>query len=857
MKQQKVAEIKRENEKLRYSSDEELLAKSIHLQKKWQKKKNIEIEWFALVQEQAFRKLTLRHFDTQLFAGLSLLDGNSIEMKTGEGKTLTSTLAISFKALDKKGVHVVTVNDYLAERDEKTMGVLYKSLHLSSGLVKHSDTLPEKKRGYLADITYVTNSEVVFDYLKDASALSPMEIVQRPLHYCLIDEIDSILIDEARTPLILSSAETTAKSWKIFQAKKVIEVLEKTKDFVLEEKKKEVFLTNQGYTKLESLGTSLYDPQDPWIHLILNALRGKFFYLRNRDYIVLDQQILIVDPFSGRVMKDRRWAGGIHEAIEAKENIPIEEQSKTKLSITYQNFFPLYPSFSGMSGTLKSVETELKNIYNLKIDVIPTEKPMIRKDFPDKVYTTQSAKWKALLKESIETYQSGQPLLIGTTSIEKSEFLSQLFQSAEIPHQVLNAKPENLKRENEIIARAGELHSVTIATNMAGRGTDIVLGGNLFFQIKEFLFRIFLSFSPEFPQQSSPLIQSELQSVKDWTEKIIKYYSSSESLYSDLDNFPESLSSMLDSNPLKIWSKSLLDAAQSLWLQENTKVKNLGGLKVLGTERHESRRIDDQLRGRAGRQGDPGSSQFYISLDDDLFVLFGSQKIQSLFPFFDEDPIESSLLTSVILKAQEKLETQNFEIRKTLFQYERVANSQFQIFFDCRNEFLFKKNLSQLFLRYKEQLFPTSFSLFLFKDFSRKNYQKNLKLQILLGTYQKVFSKTLPEYSQYLWDEHDLFFQSNDFFKFRYFQQSFSLNSTSHDGQIFLSTYLSLFDKIWENHLQTLTYIQETTNWKAYGQQNPLNEYNFSSFQLFCNLFLDFQKKFLSQKFLPLFDDDF
>jgi preprotein translocase subunit SecA len=869
----KLLKIKSEAAELVYKSDEELNEKVAKIKKKFEKEQNLAAiteEWYALVQELSFRHLKLRHFDMQLLAGLMLLEGNIIEMKTGEGKTLTSTLPVSIKALEKKGAHVITVNEYLAERDQKIMGGLYERLGLTSALVKNSNTLFEKKKSYSSDITYVTNSEVVFDYLRDCTASNFDEIVQRPLHYCIIDEIDSILIDEARTPLILSgiSPLSTKKNInKLFIAKDVIKKLEKNLDFIVDEKRRDVFLTEDGYQKLKTFlssnpdifkTTNLYDLKNPWINYILNALSAQQLFLLNRDYIVLNDKVTIVDQFTGRVMEDRRWSSGLHEAIEAKENLPIQDKTETKLSITYQNFFPLYSSFAGMSGTVISVAKELKNIYKTNVYEIPTVQPMIRKDFPDKVYKTQMGKWNAIVKESIETYQKGQPLLIGTTSIEKSEFLSQLFRASGIPHQVLNAKPENLKRENEIIARAGELGTVTIATNMAGRGTDIILGGNINFRIKDYLITILSS--ENFVDEKEKEFYFNLK--KEYDTKF-------DELILEIENLPYSLENA--KNSLKEWYQFLFLNEKKKWEKENTKVKQLGGLKILGTERHESRRIDDQLRGRAGRQGDPGISQFFIALDDELLLLFGGKKIQSLFTLVgdngEEEPLEADFLTKSIQKAQEKIENIQFETRKNVLEYDMVLNSQFQIFFNCRKELLFKKNISIILLRYKEKFLDTAFfsnsflkKIFrfftffnIFKKFiktkinsrvfsiqkrenlERIQFSKDVSIRKFLGPYWKKFLKKKDSSFQYIWNAHDLDFHFLDF----------EGKSMSDNLRFPLSFYLNILDNLWTKHIEKMNYIRETINWKAYGQQNPKNEYTISSYLLFIELLNKVQLSFL------------
>jgi len=644
-----IYEIKLESNKLSEKSEEEL-SSCIDKIKKRQKKESLDkllVEWFALVQEVSFRKIGLKHFETQLFGGLLLHQGMIVEMKTGEGKTLVSTLPVSLNALTGKGVHVVTVNDYLAERDKKWMGKVYNGLNLSVGLVKSTSTPSQKMKSYHSDITYVTNSEVVFDYLRDSSAYNLNEIVQRPFNFCLIDEIDSVLIDEARTPLILSAYKENENINKLYLAKAVANILEKDLHFELDEKRKDINLTEEGYNEAKKrLGKkSLYDPADPWMLDILNALKAKYLFKLNKDYIILKNKIVIVDEFTGRIMEDRRWSMGLHESVEIKECVDIGGGTKTKSSITYQNFFTLYPTLAGMTGTGKTTEKEFEDIYNLKVMVLPTVKPLVRKDLPDLVYQTELAKWKNVLSEAKKCFETGQPLLIGTATIEKSEFLSDLFKISKIPHKILNAKPENVSRESEIVAQAGERFAITIATNMAGRGTDIILGGNPLFKMKQELSEIL------FEKKVDPDNQNLI-------ENVFEEYSSQTKLKKDITNLPYSLD--VCENALKNLYDKLYKKIYSDWEKENSLVKQLGGLFVLGTERHETRRIDNQLRGRSGRQGDPGISQFFVSLEDELIKVFGGESIRKWVEYLIQDkdvPLESNLLTKSLENAQKKSRT--------------------------------------------------------------------------------------------------------------------------------------------------------------------------------------------------------
>ncbi len=772
-------------------TDEELSFKAKKLKQKANQNSldSILAEYFALVQEFSFRSIGLKHFDTQLLAGLLLHQGKVVEMKTGEGKTLASSLAIALNALSNKGVHVVTVNEYLAERDQKWMGKIFEKLGLTTGLVKNNMHFASKKENYNRDITYLTNSELVFDFLKDNSSYNLNDLMQRPLHFCLIDEIDSILIDEARTPLILSTFKENQNSTKLYLAKELALFLEKDLDFQIDEKRKDINLTDLGYQKITAaLGkTSLYQSSDPWILEILNALKARYLFKKNKDYILLNNQINIVDEFTGRIMPDRRWGMGLHEAIEIKENLKNQGSSKNKTSITYQNFFPLYPKLCGMTGTGKTAEKEFQDIYKLEVVLIPTHKKIARQDLNDLIYQSELSKWKAVLQKSQNCFEKGQPLLIGTTTIEKSEFLSELFHLSKIPHQVLNAKPENLARENEIIAQAGKQYAVTIATNMAGRGTDIILGGNIAFEIKEKLKIFFFSPLNSFfqYQDSIYLIKNEYKEKEDLLKKII-------------DNLPYSLSK--SSKNFQRFYKELYDDIFPFWQAENQQVKELGGLFVLGTEKHENRRIDNQLRGRSGRQGDPGVSQFFVSLEDDLIKIFGGDNIKNLMATLIQDKdevLQSKILTQSLEQAQKKIEDYSYELRRNVFDYDNILNCQRQLFYAIRNDLLINSEYENLFLRYFEQ--------------QNEEYQPFIPMD----------EESYPE----LWIELDILF-SND----NLYQKALKKSSKS-------KILLDIMDFYWTEHIERMNYVKETINWKSYGQQNPLLEYNFQAIQSFQLMF--------------------
>ena len=864
-----INEIKIENAKLNQKSDQEIEAKIVEIKRraldvKDQKNMALDallVDWFAVVQEVSFRTIGLKHFDTQLLAGVFLHQGKIVEMKTGEGKTLASTLPVALNALSQKGVHVVTVNDYLAERDQKWMGKVYQGLGLTIGLVKSTSTLSEKRSSYNSDITYVTNSELVFDYLRDSSAYNLSELVQRPFNYCVIDEIDSILIDEARTPLILSTLKGEGNINKLYLAKAIANYLTKDLHFEVDEKRREINLTEIGYNEAkDKLGKkTLYDPDDPWILELLNALKAKYIFKVNKDYIVLNKKVLIVDEFSGRIMEDRRWSLGIHEAVEIKESVDLGGGTRTKSSITYQNFFTLYPKLSGMTGTAKTTEKEFQDIYNLEVIVLPTEKPLVRKDLPDLVYQTELSKWKAVLSESKECYQRGQPVLIGTASVEKSEFLSELFTISQIPHQILNAKPENVTRESEIIAQAGERFAITIATNMAGRGTDIILGGNPIFKVKQELADCL--FTKKKKEKKNSPRDEFIETIQDEYEEKSNF----SQLQDDIQNIPYSLETSLGS--LRLFYNDLYTKASLEWEKENKLVKKLGGLFVLGTERHETRRIDNQLRGRAGRQGDPGNSQFFISLEDELIKVFGGDSIRRWVEYLIQDkdvPLESDLLTKSLENAQKKVELYNYDLRKNVFQYDDILNTQRKQLFQARNQMLSQNIYHDLFLRYaecsvdeeistykKNSSFPSFGSrglLPIFPSLGKRSGKENFvyKIENCFHSYSSYFSDKIkkdsslttkktkeakevtPFFSQFyseVWISNDLRFAESNFYQLGF------LKSTR------ATILLSIVDFYWTEHIERMNYIRETINWRSYGQQTPLVEYNMEAFKSFKLMF--------------------
>ena len=622
---QKINNFEIEIQNLSDAQIQERVQKLINQYKIEQNFDTILAESFALTREASKRTLGLRHFDTQLMGGILLHKGKIAEMKTGEGKTLVATLPVCLNALSLKGVHVVTANDYLARRDQQSLSQLYRFLGLSVGLIQENMNSGERRRNYAADITYVTNSELAFDYLRDNMATEPSELVQRRYNYCIVDEVDSILIDEARTPLIISGVSDTPVE-KYVAADEVANYLKPQLHYIVDEKAKSVTLTSQGITQIQDLLQirDLYNVQDPWIPYLLNAIKARVLFVKDVSYIVKNREIQIVDEFTGRIMADRRWSEGLHQAIEAKEQVPIMKGSETLASITYQNFFLLYPKLAGMTGTAKTAEVELEKIYNLEVDVLPTNRDMVRKDLPDFVYKDEFSKWKAVANECENAHLLGCPVLIGTTNIEKSEIISQLLQEKGIPHQLLNAKPENIKRESEIVSQAGCLYSVTVSTNMAGRGTDILLGGNPDFKARQSVYKLVREIQKE---EGLGAVLSNLSSLKIRPDEFLE--DNSELLNSlisfDLETFEEALF-MVKFSTIENVEKILINILENGYKNETDSfykligtfynyfygtykkncdleksyVKQLGGLYVIGTERHESQRIDNQLRGRSG-----------------------------------------------------------------------------------------------------------------------------------------------------------------------------------------------------------------------------------------------------------------
>jgi preprotein translocase subunit SecA len=841
---------------LKTLTDSELRAKSLKLRKRYESEQNLNsliAESFALTREASYRTLGLRHFDVQLFGGFVLNDQKIAEMKTGEGKTLVATLPAFLNALPKKGVHIVTVNDYLANRDQVSMGQIYRFLGLNTGLIQEGISTSERRENYNADITYVTNYEVTFDFLRDNMALNLTDVVLRPFNYCIIDEVDSILIDEAQTPLIISNNIQTPID-KYIVAAEIIDYLELNTDYKVDEKNKNVILTEEGSKQIEKILSvqDLYDPRDPWIPYIINALKANNLYFNNVHYIVQNNRIIIVDEFTGRIMPDRRWGDGLHQAIEAKEKLPIRQKTETVAAITYQNFFLLYPKLSGMTGTGKTAEIEFEKIYNLSVEEIPTARPNQRKDLPDLIYKDQFSKWNAIAQACNKISATGQPILIGTTTVEKSEMLAQLLSEYKLSYQILNAKPENVRRESEIVAQAGKKGSITIATNMAGRGTDIILGGNINFKIQKKLYDILTlsknyifskkknllglithqSFGNQFEGSSQKFLSVLLSLVND--SKFLEL--------SDLDILRILRENDRISIPVTSYQCSIRFLINELIFsnkkhqeQENKIVKNLGGLYIIGTERNDSRRVDNQLRGRCGRQGDPGTSRFFLSLDDNLLRLFGGPKIQNFMQtqIPDDSPLESEFLTKSLDSAQERVEERAYQQRKNLFDYDDVLNKQRNIVYHERRQILesasVQKNIfaygeqiiTELLLELKEEKFSTKDTISLIENL----FGRNLLLNQIKDSESRMNDFDPYELKLYLFNE---------------FWLTYNLKITElsvyGDGiieNLERSIILINTDRIWREHLQKMTLLREAVGWRGYGQRNPLYEYKQDAFHMF------------------------
>ena len=833
---------------LKTLSDSELRNQSFQLIKRYEQNQNLDLlipESFALVREASFRTLGLRHFDVQLLGGLVLNNQKIAEMKTGEGKTLVATLPAFLNALTKKGVHIVTVNEYLANRDQVSMGQIYRFLGLNTGLIQSNLSPSEKQKNYNTDITYVTNYELTFDFLRDNMTLNLCDIVLRPFNYCIIDEVDSVLIDEAQTPLILSdNIETPIEKYIV--AAEITDYLQLNIHYKIDEKNKNVLLTDQGSQQIEKILSiqDLYDPKDPWIPYVINSLKANTLFFNNVHYIIQNNRIIIVDEFTGRIMPDRRWGDGLHQAIEAKEKLAIRQKTETVAAITYQNFFLQYPKLAGMTGTGKTAEIEFEKIYKLSVEEIPTARPNRRKDLPDLIYKDQFSKWNAITQTCNTIFLTGQPILIGTTTVDKSEMLAQLLTEYKLPYQILNAKPENVRRESEIIAQAGKRGSITIATNMAGRGTDIILGGNISFKIQKELYDILTLSKNSIVFNRKNILQTLiLKQFKGCSQNFLSVLLSllRNKIFlklSDVDVLRILRENDRVSIPIISYQCSIRFLIEELILynkkqqkQENKIVKNLGGLYIIGTERNDSQRVDNQLRGRCGRQGDPGTSRFFLSLDDNLLRLFGGQNIQNFIQtqISDDSPLESKLITRSLNSAQQRVEERAYQQRKNLFDYDDILNKQRKIVYYERRKILESLSVRKRMFAYCEQIVTDIL-------FSKLDdiivLLEDLLGQKLMLNYIKNYNSLINEFDinelrVYLFNEFWLTYQTKIL--------QFSVYGQNIAKCVEKSCILIIIDKIWKEHLEKMTLLREAVGWRSYGQKNPLYEYKREAFFMFQN----------------------
>lgn len=772
-----VSYIRSFEKKISTLNNNELKAKTADFKiriQKGQSLDNILPEAFAVCIEASKRVLGMTHYDVQIIGGLVLHRGEIAEMKTGEGKTLVATLPVYLNALSGKGVHVITVNDYLAKRDREWMGQLYHFLGLTTGAIVHDLDDAERKKSYLADVTYGTNNEFGFDYLRDNMKYSLPSCVQRELNYAIVDECDSILVDEARTPLIISGAKDLSID-KYYTVKKVIPYLQKEKHFTIEEKSKTVSITEEGNTKIEELLgiDNLYDMTHiEYLHNIYQSLKAHYLYKKDVDYMIQGDEVVIVDEFTGRLMPGRRWSEGLHQAIEVKENVKVKTENQTLSTITFQNYFRMYNKLAGMTGTAETEAEEFNKIYKLKVQVIPTNKPIYRKDHEDIIYKTETVKYKHIGEMVKQLHQKHQPILVGTVSIEKSERLSQILDSQNIPHKVLNAKYH--EKEAEIVAQAGRKSAITIATNMAGRGTDIILGGN-----PDFLC------GPKRKEESDEIYQTRLKKTQDLCKK------------------------------------------------ERDEVVLAGGLFIIGTERHEARRIDNQLRGRSGRQGDPGASKFYLSLEDDLMRVFGGERMQKMMTTLkmdEEAPITDRLLTRAIANAQKKVEGHNFEIRKHLLEYDDVMNQQRTAIYKKRKKIMLGNDLEREFLNQLEELISDRLDQIANEDMRKEQWNLKALENFLKRTFDLEIS--LPPLEKLTLEHINLTVQKAVQKRFEEKKQDLKNHFTSLIQFLFLQT----IDARWREHLENVDHLREGINLRAFAQKDPLVEYKKETFQLFESL---------------------
>lgn len=802
-----VQQINSLEDKMKALSDSDLSSQTIRFRERLAKGETLDSilpEAFATVREASLRTMGMRHFDVQMMGGIALHGGNIAEMKTGEGKTLTSTLSVYLNALAGHGVHVVTVNDYLAKRDANWMKPIYDFLGISVGVIQHDMDHEQRKIAYSADITYGTNNEFGFDYLRDNMVSHRDHKVQRSHFYAIVDEVDSILIDEARTPLIISgsSDETTDKYVRI---NKIIPKLIEGEDYEVDEKARNVLLSERGVSHVEEiLGIdNLYAPENvDLVHHVHQSLKAHKIFQKDVDYVVQGGEVIIVDEFTGRLMAGRRYSDGLHQSLEAKEGVTIAKESQTLASITFQNYFRMYDKLAGMTGTADTEAEEFRKIYNLDVIVIPPNVTVQRKDFPDRVYRTEKEKFEAILGEIRDLQSKKQPVLVGTISIEKSEVLSRMLSSAGIQHNVLNAKFH--EREAEIVANAGKPGAVTIATNMAGRGTDIVLGG-------------------------AQLYKENLETWKDEDDLVRQF---KEAILKQNLDLAETLAQRMDSGAKQKRASEILGSIK-IWKKNHEEVLNAGGLHILGTERHEARRIDNQLRGRSGRQGDPGSSRFYLSLQDDLMRIFGSDRISGLMKWAnmpEGQEIESKMVSNAIARAQKRVEGHNFDIRKHLLEYDDVMNRQRIVIYKMRNEVLENEDIAPLILGFIEESVenqvvthcegsnPSAWNLETLNE-----WLEGLDLDVKIK--EEDFKKTKNP-------QLELFETINAAAKKRYETRTESIGKDIWK-LLERNIFLDILDHRWKEHLYSMDHLREGIWTVGYSERNPLVEYKLQGFRMF------------------------
>lgn len=794
-------------------TDAELTGKTQEFMKRYENGETLDQllpEAFAVVREASKRVLGMRHYDVQLMGGVVLHQGRIAEMRTGEGKTLVATLPVYLNALSKEGVHVVTVNDYLAKRDMEWMSKLYNFLGLTTGVILHGITPDQRRNAYNADITYGTNNEFGFDYLRDNMVIYKSQMVQRPLNYAIVDEVDSILVDEARTPLIISGQGD--KSTALYtMADSFIRMLRNETDYVIDEKGNSVALNESGVEKAEKFFaveniTDIANMET--YHHINQALRAHTMMKRDVDYVVKDGEIIIVDEFTGRLMFGRRYSEGLHQAIEAKEGLKVQRESKTLATITFQNYFRMYKKLSGMTGTAKTEEEEFKSIYRMDVVQIPTNKPVIREDMDDVVYKTEAAKYKFAVDEIEERHKNGQPILVGTISIEDSEMLSDMLKKRGIRHEVLNAK--NHEKEAEIVAQAGRFGQVTIATNMAGRGTDIILGGNPEFMTVKEMKR--LGYADEIITQASGFGYTEDEEIREAREK---YH-------------------------------SILEEKKEELKEEQDKVREAGGLCIIGTERHESRRIDNQLRGRAGRQGDPGTSRFFISLEDELMRLFGSDRLMAMVEKIgmdDDMPIEHKMLSKSIEGAQKKVEGKNFSIRKHVLQYDDVMNKQREIIYKERRNVLEGEDVHSEILDMIDKTIDRVLSYYI----PEGSYPESWDLKALEERFVNIFH---PDKKVEVGNVEDLTKESlKEIIKneaLRLYDEKEKLVGEERMRELERIILLQVVDSKWMDHIDAMDQLRQGIGLRAIGQEDPVRAYQIEGFDMFDEMIQSIQEETLN-----------